>query len=122
MSCFLIDDFSSDINPLYPKQISVRAEVHQFLVFEAERMFPPVKSIVVSDSLFTYTPRRVVKFIWCMSDFSHLIVILSNCVIGLRFSHRWEIRRTYKTVVIANTCIVKDPKASFPDSLSPRLV
>ena len=122
IACFIIDDLSDFDYSLYPKDLQVRALVNQYLMIEAATLFPLVKHTIVSNSLFVYTPRRVGKFICCMSDFSHLIVILSNCVIGLRFSHRWEIRCTCKTMVIANTCIVKHPKASFPDSLSPRLV
>lgn len=80
----MVDEFSNRM-ALYPKELQKRALVIQCFIFDAAVLFPAVKRAVVSDSLFMYTPRRVVKFIWRMSDFSHLIVILSNCVIGLRF-------------------------------------
>ncbi|XP_043601437.1 glutathione S-transferase 1-like [Bombus pyrosoma] len=76
IACFLIDDFTSGINSLYPKELSVRAQINQYLMFEAGTMFPAVKSIVLPLMLGQESTISEEKIAACKEVFSLLDKIL----------------------------------------------
>lgn len=78
IACFLIDDFSAGINPLYPKQLSIRALVNQYLLFEEGTMFPAVKRIVLPLILGQESSISEEKIAACKEMFSYLDKILEN--------------------------------------------
>ncbi|XP_068971731.1 glutathione S-transferase 1-like [Bombus flavifrons] len=78
IACYVIDDLSNYEYSLYPKDLQVRAQINQYLMFEAATMFPLVKQTLLPIILGQQSPITKEKLDGCKEAFSYLNKLLEG--------------------------------------------
>ncbi|XP_033177462.1 glutathione S-transferase 1 isoform X1 [Bombus impatiens] len=94
IACYVIDDLSNYEYSLYPKDLQIRAQVNQYLIFEAATMFPLVKHTLLPIILGQESTITEEKLNGCKEAFSYLDKILEG-------KKKWLVGKSYTVADIS---------------------